>query len=60
MFDEMAGLIGVKVNAVRTYIHQKHWGRVLKPAGQVGRTHYWWRKDVERWLEERERQATEF
>jgi hypothetical protein len=48
---DVASTLGRPVGSLRRHLRLRQWDRIPRPAGRVGLTNYWWRADVERWLE---------
>jgi predicted DNA-binding transcriptional regulator AlpA len=52
---EMAQLLGLSGDSLRTRIHEQRWDRVPEPSGQVSDAHYWERSEYEAWSAGRRR-----
>lgn len=39
-------------SGLRNYVHHERWDLIPPPAGTIGQRHFWWKRDVERWMKE--------
>jgi predicted DNA-binding transcriptional regulator AlpA len=51
---EMAELLGISPDSLRTRMSRGDWKSTPKPDGQIGNAHYWLRINVNRWLKRQE------